>query len=76
MLVERTADPSTSLRSGPTARRGRRDDKGEGSASVRIGCWLRELQIPPLRFTPVPRHAGAGGMTKGRAVLRCESDAG
>jgi hypothetical protein len=50
MLVERSADPSTSLRSG-------RDDKGEGGASIRIRCWLRELQIPPLRFAPV-------GMTK------------
>ena len=26
-----------------------RDDKGEGGASIRIGCWLSELQIPPLR---------------------------
>jgi hypothetical protein len=26
-----------------------RDDKGEGGASIRIRCWLRELQIPPLR---------------------------
>jgi hypothetical protein len=30
-----------------------------------IGCWWRELQIPRLRFASVPRHAGAGGMTRG-----------
>jgi hypothetical protein len=34
---------------------------------VRIGCWLRELQIPPLRFAPV-------GMTKVRVEIRFESD--
>jgi len=25
-----------------------RDDKGEIGASIRISCWLGELQIPPL----------------------------
>ena len=29
------------------------DDKGEGGASVQVNCWLREPQIPPLRFAPV-----------------------
>jgi hypothetical protein len=46
-----------------------RDDKVRVVACVRIRCWWRELQIPPLRFAPV-------GMTKGRAALRSESDAG
>jgi hypothetical protein len=41
------------VRSGPTAGRGRRDDKGEGSALVGSNCWSREQQVPPLRFAPV-----------------------
>src|SRR5437763_1442575 len=32
--------------------------------------WSVEPQVPPLRFAPVPRHAGAGGMTKGTAVAK------
>jgi hypothetical protein len=45
--VRRTADPSTSLRSG-------RDDKGDGGAFSRH--WLlgsTEQQVPPLRGAPV-----------------------
>jgi hypothetical protein len=41
-----------------------------GVPSPRSG-WLRpivKLQIPRLRFASVPWHAGAGGMTKGRAA--------
>jgi len=34
---KRTAGPSTPLRSGPTARRGRRDDKVEGGVYLCIG---------------------------------------
>ena len=34
MLVESTAGPSTTLRSGPTASRGRRDDKSRRGALV------------------------------------------
>ena len=38
-----------------------RDDKGEGDASIRIRCWWREPQVPPLRYAPVGMtiHIGA-----------------
>ena len=42
------------------------DDKGQGGASIGIGRWLRELQIPRLAL----------GMTKERAVLPFVFDAG
>ena len=32
---------------------GSQDDKGEGSASIRIHCWDRETQVAPLRYAPV-----------------------
>ena len=45
--VRGTADPSTSLRSG-------RDEKGEGSASIRHSLLgSRKQQVPPLRYAPV-----------------------
>ena len=34
---------------------------------LRKGPWNR--RSPPLRFAPVPRHAGAGGMTRARVVV-------
>jgi hypothetical protein len=46
-VVEGTADPSTSLRFG-------RDDKGEGGASIEIGGWLRDPQVPRLRYPGFP----------------------
>jgi hypothetical protein len=54
-LMERTAGPSASL--GMT--------KGRAvtfSRSRQIG-EQKETAVAPLRFAPVPRHAGAGGMT-------------
>jgi hypothetical protein len=44
LLVEGTAGPSTTLRSGPTARRGRRDDKEIGEYS----------QVPEMKLRTSP----------------------
>ena len=52
----------------PQVRSGRDDKEGVAFPS-HISCWWSELQIPPLRFAPVPRHAGASGMTKERATV-------
>ena len=58
----RTADPSTSLRFGPSTS-GRDDDKGRGVTQVGVVAgWAfekpfqeraAEPQVPPLRFAPV-----------------------
>jgi hypothetical protein len=37
-------------------------------ASKTFPGGFAEPQIPPLRFAPVPRQTGTGGMTKERAV--------
>jgi hypothetical protein len=59
MLDDSTAGPSTTLRSG-------RDDKGEGSDSICISCWMSQQQVPPLRFAPVGMtiHFGKGAQKK------------
>jgi len=77
----RTADPSAALRSGPTAGRGRRDDKGEGGASIdsRYPGWRERLNrrsvLSQLATASrlVPRRAGAGGMTILKAVACVDS---
>ncbi len=43
--LSRVARQEIRVRSGPTARRGRRDDKGEGNGCIESGCRLSELQI-------------------------------
>ena len=62
-LYHKTAGPLPlfiGFMTSPQARSSARDDKGEGAALPReSGGWLREQQVPPLRFASV-------GMTKVR----------
>ena len=51
-----TVKQSKKVTASPTASRGRQDDESVGEPE-------EKQQVPPLRFAPVTRHAGTGGMT-------------
>ena len=48
---------------GPSAALGMTSEGGDFYRGPSGGMDRKKQQVPPLRFAPVPRQAGAGGMT-------------